>query len=309
MNNQPKRLPVSLAGWLFYYSRPWTLLAGIGFYLLGMSVLDYLGPSMDWNIFWLGLICVLLLLLSSAFLKTHFDQIDILVQSKSINEKEPETKGVTQFPRQFFLLLGLSTLTAGAVFTMLIIVQFGMTANTFIILGIALLLAMFFGLPPFRLVYSGLGEFSQAVLLAVLIPMLAYSFQTGEVNRLLFSFTLPMALLLLAFYLAISFEEYGKNRLLKRGSMLVRVGWQWGACIHNILLFSASLLIILAVFSGISWALTWPALLSLPVAIFQLIQMLRITGGARPNWVLLRLTAFMTVAITLYFVFITFITG
>lgn len=309
MNNQLKRLPISLAGWLFYYARPWTLLGGIGFYLLGMSVLDYLGPAVDWRIFWLGLICVLLLLLSSAFLKTHFDQIDIRFRSKSITEIEPETKGVTLFPRQFFLLLSLTTLTAGAVFTVLIHYQFEMTANTFIILGIALLLAIFYGLPPFKLAYSGLGEFSQAVLLAVLIPLLAYSFQTGEVNRLLFTFTFPLALLLLAFYLAISFEEYGKNRLFQRGSMLERVGWQWGAFIHNILLFAAYLLIVLAVFSGISWALTWPALLSLPVAIFQLIQMIRITGGAKPNWLLLRLTAFMTVAITLYSILITFFIG
>ncbi len=292
-----------------YYSRLWILLGGAGFYLLGAAVIIFLGPGLDWNIFWLGLACVFFLILSSTHLRAHFDQIDVLARGKRMIEAEPETEGLIRIPRQFFLLTSLTTLTTGAVITVLLMIRYGLSVNTYLLLGIAFLVAIFYGVPPFRLVYSGLGELSQTVLLAVLIPALAYSFQIGEMNRLLSMLTFPLAALLLALYLAQSFEGYGKKRFLQRGMLLERLGWQRAAFWHNFLLLSAYLLVAVAAIAGLPWPITWPALLSLPIALFQILQMAKITAGAKPRWQLLRLTSFVTVASTLYFVIITLITG
>lgn len=304
-----RKLPSGLAGWMVYYIRPWILIAGIAFSFLGIGVLDYLGPGVDWDIFWLGLVLVLSLLISSAYLKAHFDQIDAAYKGKWIVEANPETEGLVKLPRQIFLLAGLTNLTAAAVCIVLLGRLHGLTGGTYVLLGIAFLIALFFGVPPARLVYSGWGEISQAVLLAVVIPALAYMLQTGELNRLLSMLTFPPVLLLLALFLAQSFEHYGKDRYLERGSLLERISWQKGSFVHNILLLAAFLLVMLAALMGQPWALTWPMLLSLPFALFQVYQMVCITGGARPDWRLLRLTSFATTAVMLYSIIIALFTG
>lgn len=308
-DNNPQKLPSGLAGWLLYYSRPWILLSGVGFSLLGSGVLHYLGPGVDWNIFWLGLVLVLMLLLSSAYFKAHFDQIDVTFKGKWISEVDPETEGLIRLPRQFFLLAGLTCLAVAAVFTVLLASSHGLTAGTYVLLGIAFLLSLFYGVPALRLAYFGWGEMSQAVLLGVLVPALTYMLQTGEMNRLLSMLTFPLAALLLALFLAQSFEVYGKERSLKRGSLLERIGWQKGAFVHNILLLAAYLLVSLAALMGQPWQLTWPMLLSMPIAVFQVYQMARLTSGAKPNWRLLRLTSFATAAVTLYSIIMALFTG
>ena len=304
-----KRLPSGLVGWMIYYSRPWILLAGAAFSFLGIGVLDYLGPGVDWDIFWLGLVLVLSLLVSSSYLKAHFDQIDVAYKGKWIVEQNLETEGLVKLPRQIFLLSGLTALTIAAVCVVLLGSVHGLSGGTYVLLVIAFLIALFFGVPPVRLVYSGWGEISQTALLAVVIPALTFMLQTGELNRLLSMLTFPPALMVLALFLAQSFEHFGKDKYLERGSLLERINWQKGSCVHNILLLAAFLLVMLAALMGQLWALTWPMLLSLPFAVFQVFQMVRITRGARPDWRLLRLTSFATAAVTLYSIIIALFTG
>lgn len=307
--DKQKKLPSGLAGWMMYYSRPWTLLAGAAFSFLGIGVLDYLGPGVDWDIFWLGLVLVLSLQISSSYLKAHFDQIDVTYKGKWIFAQNPETEGFVKLPRQIFLLAGLTALTAAAVCVVLLGSIHRISGGTYVLLGTAFLIALFFGVPPLRLAYTGWGEISQAVLLAVVIPALTYLLQTGELNRVLSMLTFPLALLVLALFLAQSFEHYGKDIYLERGSLLERINWQKGSFVHNILVLAAYLLVMLAALMGQPWALTWPMLLSLPLAAFQVFQMVRITNGAKPNWRLLRLTSFATAAVTLYSIIIALFTG
>jgi 1,4-dihydroxy-2-naphthoate octaprenyltransferase len=309
MNDKIHHYPTTLFGWFFHYLHPWIILAGAGFYSLGASVIIFLGPGLNWDFFFLGLISIVFLLLSSMMLKAHFDQIDIYVRSKPVSESDPEIAGLIRLPRQIFLFLGLLCLTAGAFVTALLVNQNGLSLNTYIILGFAFFLSLFYGVPPFRLAYSGLGEFSQAILLAILIPAFAYSIQVGEINRFLTMLTLPLVPLLLALFLAQSYESYGKSYYLQHGNLVNRIGWQYGSFWHNVLLLVAYLLIGVAAIAGQPWSITWPALLSMFIALFQVYQMVRITSGAKPRWRLLQVTSFATVATTLYLLIIALITG
>jgi 1,4-dihydroxy-2-naphthoate octaprenyltransferase len=309
MNNEIHHYPTTLFGWFFHYLHPWIILAGAGFYSLGASVIIFLGPGLDWDLFFLGLMSIIFLLLSSMMLKAHFDQIDIHVRGKPVSESDPEITGLIRLPRQIFLLLSLLCLTAGAFVTALLVNQQVLTPNTYIILGFTFFLTLFYGVPPLRLAYSGLGEFSQAILLAILIPAFAYSVQVGEINRFLTMLTLPLVPLLLALFLAQSYEMYGKNHYLQHGNLVNRIGWQRGSFWHNVLLLLAYLLIGVAAIAGQPWSITWPALLSMLVALFQVYQMVKIMSGGKPRWRLLRVTSFATVATTLYLLIIALITG
>ncbi|MEN6435096.1 MAG: hypothetical protein ABFD14_11195 [Anaerolineaceae bacterium] len=309
MNNDDPHQPATLFGWFFHYLHPWIILGGMGFYALGAAVIIFHGPGLNWNLFFLGLIEIVFLLLGSMMLKAHFDQIDVNAQGRLISENDPETAGLIRLPRQIFLLLGLLSLTASTVIAALLTNQHGLTPNSYIILGFAFFLIIFYGLPPLRLAYSGLGEFCQVTLLVILIPGFAYSIQVGEISRFLTMLTLPFVPLMLAMFLAQSFETYGKNHFLQHGNLLKRIGWQRGSFWHNVLLLFAYMLVGVAAIAGQPWAITWPALLSLFIALFQVYQMVRITNGAKPRWRLLRFTSFATVAVTLYLIIIALITG
>ena len=52
--------------------------------------------------------------------------------------------------------------------------------------------------------------------------------------------------------------------------------------------------------TGLLFALTWPALLSLPLGLYQIYLITQIARGARPRWSVLALTASATLGLTLY---------
>jgi hypothetical protein len=62
----------------------------------------------------------------------------------------------------------------------------------------------------------------------------------------------------------------------------------------------------LAPFLGFSFNLIWPAFLTLPFAVFQIIQLRAIANGNPPNWKLLTSTALAVFGLTTYFLTLTF---
>lgn len=289
MNNsefQPYTILISAA-------RPWSLLAGILFYALGCGIAIYLGHSPDWTRYWIGQSCVTLLQISSYFLKAYYDLFDQKEQKRRKNlQSEPEEDPQRlQIERRVLILASTTTLTTGAVMTVLLFTARAINQPTLLILGLAFVLAFFYATPPFRLVYSGYGELTHAILLANLTPALAFLLQTGELHRLLAMLTFPLSALLLAMGLATSLEEYASDIKYLRNTMMTRLGWRRGMNVHNLLVLSAYLLLGGAVILGLPWPLTWPALLTLPLGIFQVWQMIQVANGAKPRWKLISFAA------------------
>jgi 1,4-dihydroxy-2-naphthoate octaprenyltransferase len=100
--------------------------------------------------------------------------------------------------------------------------------------------------------------------------------------------------------LAIALPGYADDVKYNRQTLLVRLGWQRGMTLHNIVILLAYVVLGLAAAFGLPWPLAWPGLLTLPVGIFQIWQILQIGNGARPNWRLTRITAMSTLALTSY---------
>jgi 1,4-dihydroxy-2-naphthoate octaprenyltransferase len=200
-------------------------------------------------------------------------------------------------------------LTAGAVITVLMVAEGVLQFPSLVILGLAFLLAFFYGVPPLRLVYRGYGEFSEAVLVAALFPALAFLIQAGDLHRLLPMACFPLLALYVAMRLAQSLEHYGRDQRLARRTMMLALGWQRGMQFHNVLILAGYLLLVVAVVFGLSWGLAWPGLLTLPLGLFQIYQMNRISAGARPGWRLLKLTSAATFGLTAYFLALAVWTG
>jgi 1,4-dihydroxy-2-naphthoate octaprenyltransferase len=283
-------------------SQPQALLVGVLFYALGGGIVNYLGQSINWTTYWLGQACVTMLQLSSFYLKAVYDL--------PISENRPLGKPIVPgkdgidptYSRSALLLLSTTTLTIGAVITVLLFANGSLNTTSLMMLGLAFLVSFFYAVPPFRLVYSGYGELAISFLMANIIPALAFLLQVGNLHRLLAMITFPITALYLAMLLALSLEGYASDEKYSRKTSMVRLGWQRGMNLHNLLILFGFLLFGLAALLGLPWPLTWPGLLGLPLGLFQIWQMSSIATGAKPHWRLLSLNAVATVVLTAYLV-------
>ena len=283
-------------------AKPWKLLTGFLFYALGAGVLSYLGDPIDFRVYALGQAVFTCFQGSSYFLAAYYDAIrPVGAQAKPYAARERRVVlGMLQ--------IALVLLTAGVVMALLLIIGGDLTpvAGTFLIL--IFLLFFLYGTPPVRLAYSGYGELSEAILLANLSPAFAFLLQTGSLHRLLGMVTFPLTGLYLAMLLVLSFRGYAADVKYQRGTLLQRIGWQQGMVLHNILILAAYALIVGAALLGLPWGVTWPALLTLPLGIFQIWQMIRVADGAKPPWRLMILAAVALPVLTVYFLMFTLIT-
>ena len=293
-----KQTPIRL---ILLYARPLELLAGALMYALGAGLMVYLGNPLDWSRYFLGQGCITLLQMSAYFLKSAFD----LPPTRNSGIKGVADENIrlqaSVISRSAVLLAAATTLTAGAVLTVILISENALVTSGFLIIGVGVLLAVVYGAPPFRLVYAGYGELILAFIIANLIPAFSFSLQAGELHRLLALLTFPLTALFLALQMAFSLPNYANDEHFSRKTMMVRLGWAHGMNLHNLLILFSYLLLGAATLLELPWALLWPGLITLPIGIFQIWQMGRIAGGAKPNWTLLRATAAATFVLTAYF--------
>lgn len=277
-----------------------TILAAAFLYSLGVGIVVFRGEFVDWANFWLGLAMVVLLLLSSFYLNEFYTRLQ---NPRRRRREDPNHKPEDRhliLSRNTFLLAAVTTLTAGAMITVLLFTRGAINPAVLLVLGLAFLLAFLYAVPPFRLIYSGYGELVMAILLTNLLPAIGFMLQTGEMSDLLGMLTFPITALYLAMILAISLESYYEDIKAGRVNLMIRLGWQRGMILHNLLIFAAYALIGIGSLVGMAWALTWPKLLTLPIGLFQAWQIWQISRGAKPRWNLLKITAYATFAIALY---------
>jgi 1,4-dihydroxy-2-naphthoate octaprenyltransferase len=283
--------------------RPLALLGGVLSYALGGGIANYLGYNLNWPVYWIGQGAVTFLQLSSYTLREYFDRTGQPAFSSrpSASQDGP--------PRVIFLQVAVTTLTAGAVMTVLLLSSGAFNLGAFVILSAAFVLAIAYAVPPLRLANNGYGELAMSILQANLFPALAFLLQVGEFHRFLALLTFPLTSLYLAAALAGSLQSYMEDLRKQRQTMLARLGWQGGMNAHNIFIAVAYLILVGSVFSGLPWRLAFPVFLSMPVALFQVWQINNIAGGGKPRWRMLSLTILATLAFALYFMNIALWTG
>ena len=175
-----------------------------------------------------------------------------------------------------------------------------MNISAYFLIAVALAAAFLFAMPPTNFGTTGYGDLIVTLFIAIITPAFAYVLQAGEMHRLLTMLTFPLSVLLLACLLALSLEGYQDPLVAGSKNLMMQMGWQRGMQFHNVLVFLAYLLFGVAAVVGLPWGLTWPAVLSLPIGLFQVWQMRQISIGAKPHWMLLRWTAYGLIAITVY---------
>lgn len=280
-------------------TRPLHLLLAALTYLLGASIPVYLGKPLQLVPFVFGLAISLLAQTSMAYLREVFrPHNEPLIEGETPQKKETL--------RNNLLYISIGMVGTIAVIVFLIYLNFTLSLPAFLFLLSSFILILAYSIPPLHLVNRGFGELILAVHIAYIIPSMAFLLQAAEMSRLLTTLLLPLVTLALAYFLIVNFTTFPEDQKYERGTLLRRLTWERSVPLHHSLIIFSYLTFALAPLFGFALNLIAPAFLTLPFAIFQIIQLRAIGDGSPPNWKLLSATALAVFGLTAYFLTLTF---
>jgi 1,4-dihydroxy-2-naphthoate octaprenyltransferase len=279
-------------------SRPLHLLLAALTYFLGASIANYLGRPFRTDSFWLGLVAVILAQASMNLLAEVF---------RPYNEPlvEGETRRDRLSLRSNALYLSIAALAANAVIAFVLFINSHLSVTAFVFLLVSLVLILTYSIHPFRFINRGFGELVLAAHLAYVIPSIGYILQSGEAHRFLL-ITIPLTFLAFAYFIIISFPSFAADSKYSRSTLLTSLGWERVIPLHHLFVLLAYLFFLASPVFGMSLSLLWPAFLTLPFALFQIVQLRSISLGGPANWTLLTATALSVFGLTAYFLSLTF---
>ena len=273
-------------------TRPIFILGVMLLYALGVSIARYLGVVVNWEVYFLGQLWVTLLQLSTQYLNEYFNSpADADNKNRTPLTGGSGVIGPGKLTRNTALAAALTCLAFLASATVLLMVNINLTLLSIFIMVIAFIGALSYSTPPFKLESSGYGELLVSIMVAFLVPLIAFNLQSGDVHRLVAMSTFPLTTLHFAMLLAFELPDYANDMKFEKRTVMVRLGWDNGMHLHNILIFTTYLLLVIAALFGLPNFIWIPTVLTFPVGYFQFWQMRKITSGAKPNWRLLTITA------------------
>ncbi|HSL31415.1 MAG TPA: UbiA family prenyltransferase [Anaerolineales bacterium] len=283
---------------LFRLARPLHLLIAALTYFLGTSIANYLGRPFRVEAFWLGLLAVMLAQASMNWLAEVF---------RPYNEPilEGETRKARLALRNNALYVSVAALAAIAVVAFILFRNGSLSVPALVFLFLSLVLILTYSIYPFRFINRGFGGFVLAAHLGYVIPSIGYILQAGEAHRFLL-ITIPLTLLAFAYFIIMDFPTFASDHKYGRVTLLTRLGWERVVPLHHLFIFLAYLFFLAFPAFGLSLSLLWPAFLTLPFALFQILQLRNIALGAPANWTLLTATALSVFGLTAYFLSLTF---
>ena len=278
-------------------SRPLHLLLAALTYTLGASIPAYLGNFLQPEIFALGLAGVLLAQLSMSLLAEVFrPHNESLIENETPQQKETL--------RNNLLYISIAALTVTAFIVYLLYLNKALALSSFLFLLSSFILILSYAIPPIRLTNRGFGEAALAAHIAYIIPSIGFLLQAKENHRLLIFILVPLTALALAYFLILNFQTFSDDQKYQRGTFLRRLTWERAVPLHHsLVVFTYS---IFAIAPILGFSVLWPALLTLPFAILQIVLLRNISLGGKPNWTLLTTTALAVFGLTTYFLTLTF---
>ena len=267
-------------------------------YSLGAGISDYLGNTFHAGPFWLGFIGVVLAQLTMSLLPEIFR-----LDAEPLAENETRTQRQTL--RNNLLYISLASLTSLALIFYALFASAQLPLSSFFFLGLSLIIILVYSIPPFRFINRGFGELLLALHLAYVFPSIAFVLQSGGTHRFL-AITIPLTFLAFSYLLVMNFRSFAQDQKFRRVTFLTRLGWERVVPLHHIFVIFAYIFFLAMPAFGLTLTLIWSAFLTLPFAIYQIIQLRNIALGLHPNWRILHATAIAVFGLTAYFLTLTF---
>jgi 1,4-dihydroxy-2-naphthoate octaprenyltransferase len=282
-------------------SNPGLLLAGGLFYAIGAAVVDYLGLRLNPTLLVLGLLVMAATLLLSQYLNAYFD---LLVKNR---QAATDPLAERRLPRNVSLY---AAIICGGILAILLsgmAVQRLAPLASWRMLGIGIVLAFAYSVPPLRLSTSGYGELIAAIALAGLVPAYGFALHTGEAHRLVWLATAPLIALAFSLLLTLRLRDYAGDVQHARQTLIVRLGWETSMRLHDGAIILAAALMAAGLAGGLPQRVGIGGAIVLPLAAAQIWQMRRIRGGFPPRWRVLVSVAAALLLLTAYFILVGFL--
>jgi 1,4-dihydroxy-2-naphthoate octaprenyltransferase len=286
---------------LIRLSRPPLLLIAALMYLLGCGVVHYLGLSIDWTIYWLGQAWLFLVQMIVHALNDYFETpAELRNPSRTLLIGSSGSLEMGKLPRPAALWISVASGLTVSLITVLIIQRLnGADESQLVMLGLVLV-GLVYSIPPLRLSLSGYGELLMSFFLMGMVPAYAFTLQDAGLHRLVLMIAFPLMCIFLALLLIVEFPNYATDVKYERINLLVRLGWQRGIFVHNILIFAGFSFLGLALVFGMPERIAFPVFAVLPVGLYQIWMISRVGQGGRPNWNLLTILASATFGFSAY---------
>ncbi len=291
-------MKISIRDFLKLFHPASLLLAGLT-YSLGIAVATYLGISLDRTLLLGGGLFVICAIAAAGSLNSYFSPEYLF--PKNIENLQERNAAL-----RFLFYSSIALLGICSVIVFYLIFQQLIQPATLFLCAAFILIALFISVPPVRLIDRGYGEIAQAVLIGGLPAIIAFMLQAQSIHRLVSYFSFPILLLSLSYLLVLEFPDYAIDLKHKHQSLLIRLTWQRAIPVHNILMIGAYVFFVAAPLVGIPLSLSWAPLLTIPLAIYQIIVLRNIELGLKPNWQILRINALAMVGLAIYLLSFTF---
>jgi 1,4-dihydroxy-2-naphthoate octaprenyltransferase len=295
--------------------RPWFLVGGFILYALGAGISQYLGTTINWQLYTLGQVWITSMQLAAHLLNEYFDfRVDrenpnrtlfsggsgLLRDRGDLQPSDDDENQDRYLSKEIALYAAYIALGINAVFTIFLFQSLGWNSNILILIALIYFGSVFYSVPPIRLISTGYGELTTSLIVTNLVPAFAFLLQSDGWHRLLPMSTFPLTVLHVAMMISFELPDIFVDKKYGKYTLLVRLGWEKGMVFHNLLIMSAYLFLGLALIFGLPTTVSLPAFLTLPLGLFQIWYMQRIGSGVKPNWTISGLVSITLVGLTAY---------
>ncbi|MCD6425917.1 MAG: prenyltransferase [Anaerolineales bacterium] len=282
--------------------RPLHLMTLIVLYILGVGFGRYLGHRIDPAPLMIGLAWILTLAIGLNFLGDYFHTpFDRGLVRKEQDEKDSHDKSLKS-KDEIYLYISVACLAVGAVLTLILGISGFLSFSSGLVMASFFVLYCLLIIPGVSLDLSGIGEFFTSIILVVLPPAIGYLLQVGEFHRFLYLGVFPLFPLHLALILVLRLKTYPDDIRISRKTLLVRLGWQRGIYLHNLMVLSGFLLFGVALIFGMPFRLILPVFLTLPVAGYLIWYLSSLQDGAPVRWPLITLLSLVIFFLPVYLI-------
>lgn len=264
--------------------RPLFLVGGFVFYGLGAVIAAYGGAgaggavagTINWARYAWGQAAITAMHLMTHYCNDYFD-----FAADQANATPTRWSGGSrvliagELPRGVALSAALVLAGAACLATVHAVWRVGAPAGVVPMLALTMVLSWEYSAPPLRLHSTGWGELNVAVVVAGLTPLVGFRLQSAQWTLLPFLALVPLACLQFAMLLAIEFPDAAGDAATGKRTLVVRHGAEWAAVLYRRVLTAAYLLLPLLVAAGLPPLVGGGALLTSPLAAWQVARMRR----------------------------------
>ena len=287
---------------LVQHIRPLHLMTLIVLYFLGVGFGRYLGHRIDPAPLLIGLVWIIALAMGLNFLgdyfRTPFDRGQIRKEQEEKDSQDNSLKNKDEV----YLYISVASLAVSAVLTLILGVSGFLSLSSGVVMALFFVIYCLLIIPGISLDLSGIGEFFTSMILVVLPPAIGYLLQVGEFHRFLYLGVFPLFPLHLAMILVFRLKTYPDDIRKSRKTMLVRLGWQRGIYLHNLMVLSGFLLFGVALIFGMPFRLILPVFLTLPAAGYLIWYLSSLQDGAPVRWPLITLLSLVIFFLPVYLI-------